>query len=270
MIDSSILLRITVHFLQGRFNILFNMNPILQDLARDANTYDEWATKRFWMYVLDKLVFTSPNWMVSSEQPPTRMHGNLRRVDLIVERLDEDITILFLEAKKHNAEVNDVADVEHQAFTACTEYLLNNNRRTVWAMTCVGTKARFWAQSLDTDYLTPVLPTDPHLGNIQSYIDYTRNRAEIHSQLEYIKENRIPPRSTFLPVILTRDCTGVQIEGVSRREEGMYRCRSFNGNKVNLPMQGWIECVLQEGRQKMEGYYLTTESETYCTVSLTY
>jgi hypothetical protein len=76
--------------------------PQLQKLWTAAQSRPEWATTKFWEYVFNHGAFTSRQWAVSSQQPPTDQEGDLRRVDLVVEQIDDNdssITLLLIEAK---------------------------------------------------------------------------------------------------------------------------------------------------------------------------
>lgn len=63
---------------------------------------------------------------MSSQQPPTHQPGDLRRVDLVVEKIDSRATtvgtLLFLEAKRASASPSEIEEVEYQAFTAACAY----------------------------------------------------------------------------------------------------------------------------------------------------
>ncbi|KAH8786026.1 hypothetical protein F5883DRAFT_357351, partial [Diaporthe sp. PMI_573] len=65
--------------------------------------------------------FTEREWAVSTEQPPSLANPSGRRVDLVVERLDEHSnsqTCLFMEAKHHGASPTHVVKGHCQAWDA--------------------------------------------------------------------------------------------------------------------------------------------------------
>ncbi|KAH6670189.1 hypothetical protein B0J14DRAFT_114174 [Halenospora varia] len=171
--------------------------PQLRKLWADAQSRPEWATTKFWEYIFSHNAFGGHQWVVSSQQPPTYIEGDLRRVDLVVEKIDENAnsaTLLFMEAKRANATLDQVQEVEYQAFTACCANLYATNKTSIWAMTCVGTTARLWAYKYGDDYLTEFFPLSDGLSDKGEYIDFS---IEVLNQLEYIKQNFVPPKDVF-------------------------------------------------------------------------
>ncbi len=126
---------------------------------------------------------------MSSQQPPTHDDGDLRRVDLVVEQIDSNansITLLFMEAKRAPVSADQLKEVEYQAFTACCANLFATRNRGIWAMRCVGSRARVWAYRYDGNYLIPYFPTGPGLSEPAEYLGvfgpcsrYTR-RTRLH------------------------------------------------------------------------------------------
>ena len=61
--------------------------------------HPEWATTRLWECIFDHIIFADDKWVVSAQQPPTHQPGELRRVDLVVEKMDS--TVAFIDCFKH-------------------------------------------------------------------------------------------------------------------------------------------------------------------------
>lgn len=135
---------------------------------------------------------------MSSQQPPTHQPGDLRRVDLIVEKLDSRArtvgTLLFLEAKRASASPSEIEDVEYQAFTAACAYHIETGIDRIWAMTCVGSCARLWIFSESTTYLIPYIPAGQGLAERTEYLEISTHGREIANGLEYIKKHMTPPQ----------------------------------------------------------------------------
>ncbi|KAE8442168.1 hypothetical protein EG329_003756 [Mollisiaceae sp. DMI_Dod_QoI] len=171
--------------------------PQVQKLWADAQTRPEWASTKFWEYIFSHNIFDGPEWVVSSQQPPTYDDGDLRRIDLVVENIDENANsaaLMFMEAKRASATLDLVLEVEYQAFTACCAALYATGRESIWAMTCVGTRAKLWAYRRDDDYLTQFYPLSDNLSEKDEYVEYS---SEVLTQLEYIQRNFVPPKEVF-------------------------------------------------------------------------
>ncbi len=173
---------------------------LVQKHWADAQTKPEWATTRFWEYIFNKGPFADGRWTVSSQHPPTDEEGDLRRIDLVVERKDDNdgsATLLFMEAKRANVSINQIDQVEYQAFTACCANLFATKRPAIWAMTCVGTMARLWAYKNGADYLTPFVPPGNDLSDKSAYLDYPNREREILEALDFVKRNPVPSKEIF-------------------------------------------------------------------------
>ncbi|RSL98957.1 hypothetical protein CDV31_012373 [Fusarium ambrosium] len=175
--------------------------PRLDRLWQEAQIHPEWATTRLWEYIFNHIVFKDEKWVVSSQQPATRQEGELRRVDLVVEKMNSDATkvetVLFIEAKRETASTTDIQEAEHQAFTAVCAYCIDTGVKNVWAMTCVGGGARLWAFKNKHIYLTPFVPEGEGLSDKSEYLDIAVNGQAIMAGLEYIKRHTTPPDSLF-------------------------------------------------------------------------
>jgi len=171
--------------------------PELMKLWQDAQIHPEWATTRFWEYLFNQIVFSDGKWSVASQQPPTRDPDDVRRVDLVVERISDSAVLLFLEAKRAQATKTMVEAVESQAFTACCAKLCETGAYGVWAMTCIGTRTRLWAYKYNLDYLTAFYPSDSGLSELSEYVEISTHGRHILDGLDYIKSHPIPPLELF-------------------------------------------------------------------------
>ncbi|KAH7111462.1 hypothetical protein B0J13DRAFT_659937 [Dactylonectria estremocensis] len=173
----------------------------LRKLWDQVQKKPEWATTKFWEYVFKQNVFGSHHWAIASQQPPTDDESDLRRVDLVVENIDDrgnSTTLLFMEAKRANATLDQIDDVEYQAFTACCAHLYYTGKPAIWAMTCVGSKARLWAYRLNDDYITAFWPSGDGLSERSEYAEFSTQGQEILRKLNFIKHNPIPSEDVFL------------------------------------------------------------------------
>ncbi|KAI1083409.1 hypothetical protein F5B20DRAFT_404342 [Whalleya microplaca] len=166
----------------------------LEGLAEDANTHLEWASTRFWKYLLEQ-VFFEARWIIASQQPPTKKDRDLRRVDIVIEtiRATSHDTVLFLKAKKPNASQSDIEMLEYQAYVAACAYSAATGKPRVWAMTSVGTKARLWIFNITSRYLLPFFPDDEGSADIDKYFDTMSDLPRMTAHLEFIKDNITPP-----------------------------------------------------------------------------
>lgn len=175
--------------------------PRLDRLWQEAQIYPEWATTRLWEYIFNHTIFKDEKWVVSSQQPTSRQEGELRRVDLVVEKMNSDATkvetVLFIEAKRASASTDDIKEAEHQAFTATCAYCIDTGAESIWAMTCIGSVARLWAFKNGHIYLTPFVPEGDGLSERSEYLEIAIDGQTIKAGLEYIKRHPTPPESLF-------------------------------------------------------------------------
>ncbi|KUI63586.1 hypothetical protein VM1G_10403 [Cytospora mali] len=168
-----------------------------RNLYDDARVKDEFATTRFWEYIFQKQFFPGPNWVLSSQQPPTLAVDHLRRVDLTIEHFSSQSnpqTVLFMEAKKHGAPESDIRAVETQAFDASMQYSYYvQNPHPIWVQTCVGTSTRFWIYSPGDDFLTAFLPGAFGQADQDKYLDADEFGGDIIRAVTYIARHHIPP-----------------------------------------------------------------------------
>ncbi|KAF4462659.1 hypothetical protein FALBO_10519 [Fusarium albosuccineum] len=173
-------------------------SPRLDRLWQEAQIYPEWATTRLWEYIFNHVIFKDDKWIVSSQQPPTHQDGDLRRVDLVVERMDNNAvtvsTLLFMEAKRASASVTDLEEVEYQAFTAACAYSIESSKNYIWAMTVFGGKARLWIFNIESTYLIPFVPQGIELAERSEYLEIATDGQPILEGLDYIKRHPTPPQ----------------------------------------------------------------------------
>ncbi|RKK92186.1 hypothetical protein BFJ68_g15965 [Fusarium oxysporum] len=170
--------------------------PMLKTLWQDAQDYPEWAATKLWEYVFNRVIFRDDKWVVSSQQPPTRAADDKRRVDLVVQKQSSkgDLqTLLFLEAKRAEVDASVVQIVEYQAFTAACAYYIETGKEQIWTMTCVGSAARLWIFSAQSEYLIPFVPSGEGLAEKSEYLELATHGTTIVDALEYVKKHSIPP-----------------------------------------------------------------------------
>ncbi|KAM7208843.1 hypothetical protein V8F06_014914, partial [Rhypophila decipiens] len=147
-------------------------------------------------------LFNDEKWVVSSQQPPTHQPGDLRRVDLVVEKMDSRATtvgtLLFLEAKRASASPSEIEEVEYQVFTATCAYHVETGIKHIWTMTCVGSCARLWIVSESSTYLIPCIPAGQGLAERTEYLEISTHGRQIANGLEYIKKHMTPPEELII------------------------------------------------------------------------
>ncbi|KAF2963674.1 hypothetical protein GQX73_g9913 [Xylaria multiplex] len=148
----------------------------LVELGKDALIHLEWASTRFWEYLF-KLIFNGFQWIISSQQPPTKKDDDLRRVDIVIEKMQQTT----------------IENVEFQAFTAACAHCIETRRSHMWVMTSVGVKARLWIFHIDSEYLIPYIPVGKGLAEIGEYLDANTNLNLMIAALEFVRENTTPP-----------------------------------------------------------------------------
>lgn len=152
----------------------------------------ESASVAFWNHLLSKYIFTGKNWILAPEASPAEIDRR-RRVDLVIKYVGEtSIEVLcFHELKPLRATANDVQDVEHQAYAACQAYIAQHDLSNVYALTSIGTKARAWTCTEDSDYLEPMFGSH-QLAEESQYIEAHSTEAEtLRNAFGHMK--RFPP-----------------------------------------------------------------------------
>jgi len=96
--------------------------------------------------LFNHVIFKEDAFIVSSQRPPTRQPGELRRVDLVVEMMDSRETtlgnLLFLQAKRASTLHAMTEEVEYRAFAAACAFHVATGLEHIWIMTCINTAAR--------------------------------------------------------------------------------------------------------------------------------
>lgn len=171
--------------------------PVLHRLWQDAQIHPKWATTRLWEYIFNRVIFNDDRWIVSSQQPPTRQPEDTRRIDIVVERIDNNAsvvgTLLFVTAKQPSASTTDIQEVEYQALSTAYAYYAETRMKQFWSMTCVGSMARLWIFSEKSTYLIPYIPAGRGLAAQSEYLEISINGQDIVDGLNFIKRYPTPP-----------------------------------------------------------------------------
>lgn len=168
-------------------------------LWEQAQTKPEWGTTRLWEHKVHKEFPAGEDWIVASQQPPTDEDGNLRRVDLVVDKWKrENYThrLFIFEAKKKSATLTEIDELEQQAYNACLAYLIYTDREHMYAMTVVGTMARLWIAHIGADihYLVPWIPAGDGLSRKEQYIEANSTDGYlIEEGFKYMKKYKEMP-----------------------------------------------------------------------------
>ena len=164
--------------------------------AAQAASEAEAPGRTFWNQVLSKYIFVGKEYVVASEEPPSSAN-NKRRVDIVVKYFEPpnySIRILcFVEAKRPNADLSLIDEVEHQAFDACAGYLSTNKLQHIYAMTTIGTRARLWIYRPDSDYLEPLFGSQD-LSDRSAYVEAHSSDAQKLTEGFHQMKN-MPPTS---------------------------------------------------------------------------
>lgn len=163
-----------------------------------AQTRLEWATTRFWEHIIRSFFAANKGWVLSSQQPPTDEDANLRRVELALDQWKGKAQpmrrVFFFEGKKHGASATEIDNVEVQIYDACMDHLLHSRREYMYAMTAIGTRARFWIVHVDDQYPTPWVPKGDHLGDKSEYIEaHSSEGSSIEAALRHMKSHGVMP-----------------------------------------------------------------------------
>lgn len=180
------------------------MNRKIRDLLQDVeDSHSEYKITRLWEHIFNRVVFNSDICTVSSQQPPTPVADDLRRVDLMVEMWNGTMPtrLLCLKAKCANPTAEELVTVEYQGFAAATAHCEYFNQIRVPVVTCAGGSLRIWIYERDDNYLTPWFPaTGNGMGQINEYMPLACQQGnEIITRLRCLRDNGAPPTST-LPI----------------------------------------------------------------------
>ncbi|KAJ0267525.1 hypothetical protein COL940_014287 [Colletotrichum noveboracense] len=166
-------------------------DPLVKRLIDDSLRFDEFATKKLWNHLFSKEIFYEKEFVVGPEQPPKHLESR-RRVDFIIERFDgrNFVCQVMVELKKGKSGPQDVLDAEHQLFTACYEYYLENPAQTrMWTCSIWDPNVRIWAFDAGQGFLTPALPAYGDSGDKSSYLDFRTSEAILMEYFEKIKRD---------------------------------------------------------------------------------
>lgn len=101
----------------------------------------------------------------ASQQPASIEKHELRRVDLIVEKINLENgmarKVLMMEAKKHGATKAEILECEAQGWESAMTCSLFGSHPTgvpVWYQTCIGTRTRLWIYDPASELPVPFLP----------------------------------------------------------------------------------------------------------------
>lgn len=148
----------------------------------------EWVFRSFWQQLLTKYIFDGKQFLVAAKVQPSSATPR-QRVDHVIRVLGwkEPSVFIFLEAKKPNATINNLDNIEGQVLEACATYLTTHDLTHINAMTIVGTKARVWEYVKDSNYLTPTFGFES-LSDLSEYVEaHLSDAFKIKAALEDIK-----------------------------------------------------------------------------------
>jgi hypothetical protein len=174
-------------------------DPIVSRLRHDAIRHDEWATKKYWLYIFQHYIFPEQNFVTTTEQPPLPMQTQ-RRIDMTVENFVNSTLFLhvIVEEKSGRATPADIVAVESQCYTGSYEHYTGNpRRRRIWTVSVTGPCIRIWAFDAASILLAPAFPVDYNYGEKASYIDFKTSEREVMEYFAFIKQNLEPPDSIF-------------------------------------------------------------------------
>lgn len=173
------------------------MEKVLTKLYDDALRLPEFATKKLWTYIFNKIVFFDPQWIVGTEQPPTE-YESLARIDVVVELFQNSSlsVVLIAEKKRGKANPSTIKSLEGQVYDRCKEYLQASDRDAVWAITCFGPNFRLWLCRRTRHSLKAVYP-DVNSGSREAYCDVMKNWDDFLWYCNLIKENPEPSPSVM-------------------------------------------------------------------------
>ena len=148
-------------------------------------------------------------------------------------QFSDPCVLLFIESKKQKSNINDIDEVEHQAYTACAAYLVAYKLPSVKAMTTVGTKARMWECRRGDDYLNPLFG-EASLSDVSQYIEaHSSEAGTLRKHLDACK----PAESTAISVL------GTQTFVPSTKQPGG---PSGSSSKPPLPTQVQVESYVTD------------------------
>lgn len=171
----------------------FVYDTFLQSLYDSAvKSAEEHDAVSFWSYAFRRY-FHEKHFFYDTQKPASQLDPR-RRVDGTMTYMEKNtikpMVLFFHEAKKAGQTDSQVEDVEGQAFEACGTYLQFNSHLThVYAVTTIGTEARFWKYSLDGPQ--NLIDGQPS-GTRKAYIDAkSTNSTQLVKGIDHMKQ--FPP-----------------------------------------------------------------------------
>jgi hypothetical protein len=243
--------------------------PHLARLWQDAQIHPEWATTRLWQYLFHHVIFTDDKFIVSSHQPPTHHPGDLRRVDLVVEKMDSGATtlgiLLFLQAKRASASLANIEQVEYQAFTAACASHVETGIESIWTMTCVGSAARLWIFSSSSQFLIPFVPSGRGSGLTEKseYLEISTQGREILDGLEYNKQHTTPPEELLRQTPPPRPANAALPSNWHDDEVAQLDARLQQGNAASAAMDYGASTSLFTTGERDHGLGYGLDNETF-------
>lgn len=113
--------------------------------ARAALGFSE-PSKIFWLQLLSKYIFAGKDYVVDRGNPPSSVFEK-KHADIIIKYIKENINscvLCFVELEFSVPTPTWVESVEDQAWDACKSYSTQNKLPFVYAILCIGTRARLW------------------------------------------------------------------------------------------------------------------------------
>ena len=170
----------------------------LQWLCIRAQSGLECSTTSLWEYYFNRVAFSEPIWIVSSQQP--QVEFTRERVDIVVEgRIHasrEVSTLLFFEAKKQSATGIELETAETDTYKKAIDYLTYYKFDSVYTMTCFGTYYRLWVLFVNDDYMTDFYPIGAGLSDKTEYLELSTSREELAKAFDFIKMYPCPTRES--------------------------------------------------------------------------
>jgi hypothetical protein len=173
----------------------FGHGTVLWKLRNEALQFNEFSTTKLWVYILNKCLFTNPDYVVSSEEPPSK-HESLKRIGIMVEQYDCDndvfeLKILLLAENNHDlATASIITTLEQQIHSRCREFLEVSKREAVWAVSAYGPYARLWLCSKADMY--SVYPRDKQKNSRDLYRDIKYHSEAFLQYFSAISDIHLP------------------------------------------------------------------------------
>ncbi|RSL83311.1 hypothetical protein CDV31_016844 [Fusarium ambrosium] len=250
--------------------------PQLKKLWEQVQSKPEWATTKFWEYVFKQNVFGSRHWAIASQQPPTDDENDLRRVDLVVENIDDNensTALLLMEAKRANVTLDLIDEVEYQAFTACWQEILRNLnfikhnpipgpdifQRPPSPRPASASLPPGWHDN-EVAFIAPPMPSQVY--------EYPSSSRPAQQPPNDASGSQFQLESTYQGLIV--DANDAFEATVDKYENNTYKCnRVFDKARIHVPDHAWVECAVQVSGELFPGYsWAANSGRQYYTWSL--